>query len=681
VEFHPLHSRCSSLDTPDYLFFDLDPADGATFEDVRVVARHVRTALEGLGLESYPKTSGATGIQIYVPLEARYSYAQTRGFVGAVGRLIVAADPNHATMEPRVAKRDSKVFIDHNMNRSGANIAAVYSLRPEPGATASTPLTWEEVEAGAIPQDFRIDNAIERYDELGDLFDGVRTRPQSIDAALEALGVDEPGPASISRSQQVIAASRDPDLGAYVAKRDFEGTPEPAPGDVAIATGDSFVIHKHRATRLHYDLRLESDGALPSWAIPRGLPMTPGDKRMAVRTEDHPLEYGKFEGDIPKGHYGAGRVWIFDRGTFERLEWSDKKVSFRLHGERYRGLEWHMVKTTNDWLVFLAGDQQVAPMQAPPSLQPMLASTAKEAFDDEGWRFEPKLDGIRALVTVTTDSTRLVSRNGRDLTSQYPELHALHERVLSANAVLDGEIIATDATGRNSFEALQQRMNLGGPKQIERAAKQTPVGFVAFDMLFYDGEEVTRFPLEERRLLLEHVVDEDDRININPYVDGAGSAFTEQAATLGLEGVMAKKLGSRYSPGKRSDDWRKIKLRNSMDCVVIGWTPGQGGRSSTFGALLVGAYTPDDGELLWVGQVGSGFSDASLVRLLEALEPLRRDDPPSAELADVTGAIFTDPELVCEIEFQEMTSAGKMRAPVFKGLRPDKSPSDCILDA
>jgi bifunctional non-homologous end joining protein LigD len=685
IEFHPLHARCATIGTPDYLFFDLDPAEDATFGQVLTVARHVKTALDGLGLAGYPKTSGATGIQIFVPIEPRYPFSQVRDLVGRIGRLIVAADPDNATMEPRIARRTGRVFIDHNMNRSGANIAAAYSVRPEPEATVSTPLRWAEIEAGVTPRDFRIATVFERFDRVGDLFDGVLHAPQDLDGALEALEVPTPEPKggrrTASRSDSVIAASRDPDLRQYLVKRDFEGTPEPTPGAVVEPSGDSFVIHKHRATRLHYDLRLESDGALPSWAIPRGLPLVPGEKRMAVRTEDHPIEYGAFEGVIPKGNYGAGRVWIFDRGTFERLEWTDKKVSFRLHGERYRGLEWHLVRTTDGWLVFLANHQDVPVMEAPPSLSPMLAEGGFEPFDDEGWRFEPKLDGMRAVVTTTTDSTRLVSRTGRDVSAGYPELHALHETVLSANAVLDGEIIATDERGRNSFEALQQRMNLSNPKEIERASRQAPVAFVAFDILFYDGEDTTTFPLEDRRLLLEHVVEENDRIRVNPYIDGAGVAFTAQAETLELEGVVAKRLGSRYRPGRRSDDWRKIKLRTTQDCVILGWTPGQGDRSDTFGALLVGAFDPDDGELRWVGQVGSGFSDRVLVDLLARLDPLQRTDPPAADpdLAAVRGAVFVEPGVVCEVEYQEMTGAGKMRAPSFKGLRPDVSVAACIL--
>jgi bifunctional non-homologous end joining protein LigD len=238
-----------------------------------------------------------------------------------------------------------------------------------------------------------------------------------------------------------------------------------------------------------------------------------------------------------------------------------------------------------------------------------------------------------------------------------------------------------DEEGRNSFEALQQRMNLSGEKEIARVAKQVPVAYVAFDIVFYDGEDTTKLPLEDRRLLLEHVVEENDHLSLSVYVEGKGQKFTAQAERLGLEGVMAKRIGSRYRPGKRSDDWRKIKLRNTQDCVILGWTPGQGGRSGSFGALLVGAY--DGGDLRWIGQVGTGFTDRMLEIVLGELEPLVRPDPPieDPDLAAVKNATFVAPQLVCEVEYLEITrSTTKMRAPSFKGLRPDKAPEDCLLE-
>ena len=686
IEMHPLHSRCSTIETPDYLFFDLDPM-GASFEDVLIVARHVRAALGALGLTGYPKTSGATGVQIYVPVERGWSYDQVRDFVGTLGRTIERADREHVTMAWQIDKRTGKVFIDHNMNRSGANISAVYSLRPEAGATVSTPLLWEEVDAGVTPQDFRIDNVWERFEKLGDLFEGVRTSPQELGTALEAVGLSpekgvKPRGSTRRTSEEVIASSRDPDLGEYLRKRTFgpEGTTEPAPSGTA-GEGNSFVIHKHRATRLHYDVRLERDGALPSWAVPRGLPAQPGDKRLAVRTEDHPLEYGSFEGSIPEGHYGAGEVRIFDDGWYEPVEWTDSKVSFRLHGRRYPGLEFHFVKTRTDWLAFLASNQQASLIASPPAFQPMLAEGGWKAFDDPAWWFEPKFDGIRSMTTMGTDATRLVTRNGRDVSDKYPELRMIHELVDQVNAVLDAEIVAFDEDGKNSFEVLQQRMNLSNEREIKRISSRIPVALVAFDLLWLDGHDLTDLALEQRRELLETIVEQDHRLQVVTHVDGGGTAFAEVAEGLGLEGVVAKRTGSKYQPGRRSPDWRKVKLTNTQDCVILGWTPGQGGRSGTFGALLVGAY--DEGKLIWIGQVGTGFTRATLDRVLEGLEPLKRSTPPidDPELAKVKGATFVEPSLVCEVEYLEITkSTKKMRAPSFKGLREDKAPDESVLE-
>ena len=439
------------------------------------------------------------------------------------------------------------------------------------------------------------------------------------------------------------------------------------------------MIHKHRATRLHYDVRLERDGGLPSWAVPKGLPITKGDKRLAVQTEVHPLEYGKFEGTIPEGHYGAGEVRIFDDGWYEPVEWTDTKVSFRLHGRRYPGLEFHFVKTRTDWLAFLASKQTASLPAAPPRFSPMLAEGGHHAFDDDGWWFEPKLDGIRCLAELSTGETILRTRTGRDASEQYPELHMIHELVDQVNAVIDGEIIAVDAEGRNSFEVLQQRMNLANPREIQRARTRIPVSIVVFDLLWLDGHDITGLPLEQRRELLTAVVEEDDRLHLTTHVVGEGTVMFEAAKAQRLEGVVAKRIGSPYLPGRRTDAWRKIKTTETQDCVILGSTPGQGGRTDTFGALLVGAY--DDGVLRWVGQVGSGFTGSMLDTVLSQLREIVRDTPAVEELRTVKGAVFVEPTLVCEVEYLEMTkSTGKMRAPVFKRMRPDKLPEDCVLE-
>jgi len=311
----------------------------------------------------------------------------------------------------------------------------------------------------------------------------------------------------------------------------------------------------------------------------------------------------------------------------------------------------------------------------------MLAEGGWKAFDDPGWWFEPKLDGIRCLAYLTTDETKLITRRGRDVSKQYPDLHMIHELVDQVNAVFDGEIVAFDPDGKNSFEALQQRMNLQNEREIKRVSKQIPVALVAFDLLWLDGREAAELKLEERRELLELVTEQDHRLQLMTYVEGEGKSFVKAAKELDLEGVVAKKKGSRYVGGKRTDDWRKIKLVNTQDCVVLGWTPGQGGRAKAFGALLVGAL--DAGTWIWIGQVGTGFTDRMLAQLMEQLEPLRRPTPPidDPELAALRGVTFVEPELVCEVEYLEITkSTNKMRAPSFKGLRPDKAPEECELE-
>ena len=709
IEFHPLHSRCGTIDQPDYAFFDLDPFEPASFEDVRAVARHVRAALEALGLTSYPKISGATGMQIYVPVTPGHSYEETRAFVGAIGRAILRADPERVTMEWDISKRTGKVFVDHNMNRLGANIASAYSVRPERGATVSTPLTWEEVEAGATPQDFTIPTVHERFAEVGDLFRGVAEEPVDLHPIFDALGLrvddkqetagsERVGPRA-SGAEGVPRAGRGEGAGArgsteapptappteelldeYRKKRDFAATPEPPPeADAGSGPGSRFVIQKHNATRLHYDLRLERDGVLASWAVPRGLPTVPGERRLAVRTEDHPMEYADFEGWIPEGHYGAGEVKIFDRGTYEPLEWKDDKLTFRLHGHRHRG-EFHLVKTKTDWLVFLSkrsADEQPPPA---PRLTPMLAELWGEPFDDPRWRFEPKLDGIRTLAYVSTDGTRLISRTGRDQSAQYPELDNLAENVNALQAVIDAEIVALDPDGRPSFELLQQRMNLASPRDIERARRKLPVMVYAFDLLWLDGEDLTGEALEERRARLEGIVTTDDTVHLTAFVDTEGKKFFEAARQLGFEGVVGKKLGSIYQAGRRSKDWRKIKALKRQSCVVLGWTPGTGSRARTFGSLLVGAFR--EGDLVWIGQVGTGFTEPMLADLMDRLGPLEAPEPPVRDpaLRKLKGARWVKPELVCEVEYLSMTSAGKLRAPSYKGLRPDKLPEDCLLE-
>jgi bifunctional non-homologous end joining protein LigD len=686
IEMHPLHSRADSIERPDYAFFDLDPFPPITFDTVRRVAKMVHVALDRLGLPSYPKTSGATGIQVYVPLDGSHSYAEARAFVERVCRIIHKTWPDGTTMEWEISKRSGKVFLDYTMVSEGKNIAAVYSVRAKPGAPVSTPLRWEELDDDVEPGDFTIATVWNRYEQAGDLFGpvlaGGTRKGQNLNAAMDALGVDR------SKLETLSAPAPPPaePLKEYKRKRDFAITAEPA-GALGESDADrpSFMIHKHHARRLHYDLRLSRGGVLVSFAVPKGLPEEPGIRHLAVHVEDHPIEYASFEGAIPKGEYGAGEVRIFDEGTYEPLEWTDKKITIRLHGSRLTG-EYHLVNTAQggdkkNWLIFRstrAGPLPSKPM--PPVLQPMLATPGGKPFDDPKWMFEVKWDGVRTLAYLGGGATRLVSRRGREVNVQYPELADMHVLLSGDNALVDGEIVVLEKDGRTSFERLQSRFTVAKPSA--QLLKQHPVLFIAFDLLWLDGESLVERPLEERIEALHRVMVPGPRVQNSVTIERAGKALFEEAKKRGLEGVIAKRKGSIYRPGRRSKDWIKIKAVNRQDCVIVGWWPGEGRRGGTLGSLLVGVYR--EGTLEYAGHVGTGFTDKTLDMLMEKLQPLETDEPPVTtppkDEVDLRHVHWVRPELVCEVEYLEFTSQFRLRAPSFKGLREDKAPEDCVFD-
>ena len=745
IEMHPLHSRAGSLDRPDYAFFDLDPFEPYTYADVRTVAKLIKVVLDGLGLRGYPKTSGATGMQVFVPLDGTHTHTDAREFVERVGRLVVRAYPEKATMAWPVADRAGKIFIDHNMNRSGANIASVYSVRPMPRAPVSTPLDWEELDTDLEPEDFRIDNVWDRFAD-GDRFAPVLEDKQSLSAAMEALGLTPGMPEERSRSRFPPKRTSRPasraSLDEYVAKRDFQRTPEPSgagtpdprpPGNGAptgrvaagrkrgerlsttpstpsttstrpsatasdpaplssplpdephpaglteiapLQEGRRFTIQQHHARRLHHDVRFEQDGVLVSFAVPKRLPEEPGVRHLAVNTEDHPLDYLTFSGSIPAGEYGGGEVRLFDLGTYEPLEVADGKLTVRLHGTRYQGAEYHLFRTRDrDWLVILAGKVSLPQPAPPPTYEPMMAVLTAEAFDDDEWLFEVKWDGHRCLANLGT-ATRLTSRTQRDMTAQFPELIDMHRQLAARNAVVDGEIVALDRNGRPSFERMQDRFHRT-PEELARNKGRVPVQFLAFDLLWLDGQPLLDLPLVERRARLNEVLVETRDIRLSQVVEGAGTRFFEQVRDLALEGIVAKRAASPYRPGTRSPDWRKIKALCLQDCVIVGWTPGKGGRAATLGSLLLAVY--DDGRLRYAGNVGTGFTHAFLADLLERLQELQVPKPMFDGFEGTPrprGARFVRPELVCEVEYLKWTQDDKLRAASFKGLRPDKPPTD-----
>jgi bifunctional non-homologous end joining protein LigD len=476
-------------------------------------------------------------------------------------------------------------------------------------------------------------------------------------------------------------------LETYRAKRDFRATSEPkgkrrGKKAAPAAREPRFVIQEHSATRLHWDLRLEHDGVAVSWAIPNGIPEEPKRNRKAVRTEDHPLEYLEFEGEIPKGSYGAGTMRIWDRGTYELLKWEPRKVEVALHGERldarYALFATGKEDEPKDWMIHRmdpAADPGREPM--PDRIVPMSARSGPLPRDDDRYGFEIKWDGVRAIAYSQPGRLRFESRNLNDITARYPELARLNRALSSHEAVLDGEVVAFDAQGRPSFSALQGRMHIASEAQARRLAKSAPVTYVIFDLLWLDGHSLMGLPYAERREELVALDLNGERWQTPEHVVGGGKALLEASAAQGLEGIMAKRLDCPYEPGKRSNGWVKVKNVERQEFVVAGWVPGEGRRRERIGALLLGLR--EGTELRHVGRVGTGFTERELDRLAGLLAPLQRDGSPFAGRPKLPrDAVFVEPRLVAEVEFREWTPDGMLRAPSYKGLRDDK-PAELVV--
>ena len=477
-------------------------------------------------------------------------------------------------------------------------------------------------------------------------------------------------------------------LDTYNAKRDFAATPEPS-GDgspLRSSAGGRFVVQEHHATRLHWDLRLERDGVLASWAIPNGIPLDPADNRLAVRTEDHPLEYLEFEGQIPHGEYGAGTMAIWDRGSYETLKWEERKVEVTFHGQRLTGRYGLFVigrdeASRNDWMIHRM-DPPADPgrERMPERIVPMLARAGQLPPNQQDWSFEVKWDGVRAIAYIQPGRLRLESRNRNDITSGYPELRGLAGAFGMREAVLDGEIVAFDERGRPSFERLQRRIHVTSPSAVRRLAAANPVVYAIFDLLYLDGRSLMGLPYRERRSRLEALGLGGPAWRVPAAHLGEGTRLLAATAAQGLEGIVAKRVDSRYEPGRRTPAWVKIKHTFRQELVIGGWLPGEGRRTERIGALLMGYYA--DGVLLYAGRVGTGFTEATLDDLAQRLAPLRRANSPFGSGPRLPRqAVFAAPSLVAEVEFREWTADGLMRAPSFKGLRDDRDPRDVVLES
>ncbi|MEH6796581.1 MAG: ATP-dependent DNA ligase [Rhodococcus sp. (in: high G+C Gram-positive bacteria)] len=628
------------------MVFDLDPGDDVDLARCADVACEIRDLISDIGMTAYPVTSGSKGIHLYVPLEKPLSTSGASTVAKRVATLLEERSPDRVTATMAKAKRTGRVFVDWSQNNGKKTTVAPYSLRGRSRPTVAAPRTWAELEASGLQQ-LRFEEVLERYAESGDLL-------ADLDPAMDSV------PESDTTTDK---------LDKYRSMRSADKTPEPIPTTTEPqGNNDTFVIQEHHARRLHYDFRLEHDGVLVSWAVPKNIPVDPKQNRLAVHTEDHPLEYATFSGRIPKGEYGGGDVSIWDSGTYELEKWRDDEVIVVLHGSKATG-RFALIRTKgNQWLMHLMKD---APSDNPPpkNISPMLA-TAGDILDlpDDEWSFEGKWDGFRIVAELTHGELTLRTRSGNDYTEKFGALQSLADDLSDHDAVVDGEVVVFDDSGISSFEKLQN-------------ATRDQIRFIAFDLLYLDGTSLLRKKYSDRRRLLELLTTGLDSVLVPPRLTGTGADAIAESRERGWEGVVAKRTDSVYQPGKRAHTWIKFKNWRTQEIVIGGWRRGQGRRSGGFGSLLMGI--PDGDRLRYVGRVGTGFDDRALDTLAALLAPLEASDSPFSSMLPATdrkGAVWVKPALVGEVRFYEATESGHLRHPSWRGLRPDKEPKDVVLE-
>lgn len=669
---------------PDRLVLDLDPGEGVTLVDCAEVARLARAILTDMGLDPFPVTSGSKGIHLYAALDGSQTSDQISAVAHELARALEADHPDLVVSDMKKSLRAGKVLVDWSQNNGAKTTIAPYSLRGRFHPTVAAPRTWRELASKNLEHlDYR--EVLQRLKRRGDPL-----------ADLSA------GDGASGHGGHVSEPDR---LSTYRSMRDAAKTPEPVPGErPAAREGRSFVIQEHHARRLHWDFRLENDGVLVSWALPKGPPTDTKQNHLAVHTEDHPLEYGGFAGDIPHGEYGAGHVDIWDHGDYELEKWRDDEVIATLHGQPDGGLggeprKFALIRTAQggdekNWLIHLMKTEghddhrthrEPGPAITGDPVSPMLATLGSPAdvTDEDEWAFEMKWDGIRAIAEVRGGRLRLTTRNGNDVTSTYPDLAGLVDLAGDHDLVLDGEIVTLNPQGRPDFGLLQTRMGLTRPGDVQAALKRAPAHYMVFDVLEVDGRKHTRDSYDERRALLTEVLrpGRGDAVQVPPAFDGDLGHAIASSRELGLEGVMAKRRDSTYATGRRSRSWIKIKHHLTQEVVIGGWTPGNGRRADTIGALLLGI--PDGDTLRYVGKVGTGFTDRVLDDLAAKLGAHERKTPPleGVPSADARGAHWVRPEFVGEVEFAEWTGPGRLRQPSWRGLRPDKRPDQVVRES
>src|SRR5215831_1225523 len=671
IELHQIHARQPDLKHPDYVVWDIDPPPGFPFVDVVDIAFSLKEHIEGYGYHTFVKTTGGKGVHIVAPLEPQWEFDAVRDAAYAVAKDFIDNKSTNTTLQIKKEARRGKVLIDVYRNRPYQTIISPYSVRGFEGAPVSMPLTWERLETVSDPKEFSLTKVPAILNAEGDAWEAIGAYAGKLHTAREKEAASEAAATpEVSESQPAAPGS----LTDYARKRSFDRTPEPGPAP-ALSEGHEFVVHRHHATRLHYDLRLEQKGTLRSWAVPKGLPPRPGIKRLAVAVEDHPMSYISFEAEIPKGQYGGGMMWIYARGKWDLTKQKKDGFYFRLNSREVNA-EYRLINTRDkDWLLERVDQPQVDWLRG--GIQPMLAEIRDKPFDSDEYLYEVKWDGIRALISLDEEELTIRSRNGRVITKQFPELNIPAQAFRATSALLDAEIVCLDEKGKPIFQNVIRRLQQTTDSGIARLRERFPATCYLFDVLYLDGRPVVAEPLERRRDWLQDLIREQQVYRLSEAFP-EGKSLYEAASAMGLEGIVAKLKNSPYTPGRRSPAWLKVKTHRSQDCIIMGYTRGKGDRESAFGALQLACFKR--GKLAYVGKVGTGFDSRRMAETMETLRELKTAERPvETKPLDDAQTAWLEPTLVCEVRYSSITQDEQLREPVFIRMRPDKTPDECIL--
>lgn len=661
LELHQMHSHKPHFDKPDYFVFDLDPPEGFDFDLLMEIAHDLHDHIDGYGYHPFVKTSGKKGLHIFVPISPKWDFHTVFEASQDIAKPFVESHKKLTTLNIKKDARKGRVLVDIYRNRTYQSIISAYSLRGSAGAPVSMPLAWEDLQPGLKPADFNISNVVDHVSMNGDAWEG-------LPAFASDLHTKRSKSTKVKRDLGKGDKYKTPEqLESYGKKRDFKKTAEPVGVQELGGDGDAFVVHRHHASRLHYDLRIEQDGVLKSWAVPRGMPPRPGIKRLAVATEDHPMKYLTFEGDIPKKEYGGGTMWIYALGKYEITKEKKDGFYFTLNS-RELNAEYRIYNTKEkEWLLERLDEPQINWVGS--SIEPMLAKIEKEPPTSEEYAYEVKWDGIRAMIYIDEGEITIKSRNQRNITHLFPELNIPEKAFRATSAVFDSEIVCLDPDGRPHFKQVISRLMHSSEGAIERASKKRPANCYVFDCLYLDGRALVNEPLMRRREWMTDAIRKDTPYRVSETVED-GEALFNAAKDLKLEGIMAKEKDSKYYPGKRSTAWLKIKVRQTVDCVILGYTKGEGDRAKWFGALHIAEY--DGQDIQYRGKVGTGFNTKLFQEIKKQLDQLSHVDKPiKTKLPDDATSSWVEARLICEIQYASITNNETFREPVFIRMRPD----------